>query len=86
MKNKVAFEMEVYVSINPNVFTIYVILKSYLMSYSSAVDGRSTELALVLYIIGYGINCAELSCYATRELVSYKGGLLQHLCVCMLLC
>jgi hypothetical protein len=80
MKNKVVFVMEVCVSINPNVFTIYVILISYLMSYNSAVDGRSTELALVLYIIGYGINCAELSYYATRELFSYRGGgLLQHL-------
>jgi hypothetical protein len=44
----------------------------HLMSSNSAVDGRSTELPLVLSIISCGINCAELSCYATRELVSYK--------------
>jgi hypothetical protein len=72
MKNKVAFEMEVYMCINPNLFTIYVILKSHLMFYNSAVGGRSTELALVLSIISCSINCAKLSCCATRKVVSYK--------------
>lgn len=57
MKHKAAFEMEVYMCINPNLFTIYVILKSHLMFYNSAVNGRSTELALVLCII-------VLNCYA----------------------